>query len=282
MPLTDKGFSNIRKTFANGSSANIKFSKTQLSKTIQLGGFLTAISGITSGLGNIVNFPFKALELYSKKLNDIDTKKYNNNNNNNNNNDNNLYINAGLNMSGKKIKEKFGAGITLANNQIKDIINVIKSLENREILLKGNTRKFTCQEGGFLSFLRPLMATDLLLMKSVLMPLARSVLLPFGLSAEMSAADAAIQKKIYGSCTTALIISNEEMEDIMEEVKSLEESGLLIKRISETIKNEAKKQRDGFLAMLLETLAASILWNALSRQGVIGAGEGTNRSDQNF
>ena len=185
-------------------------------------------------------------------------------------------------MSGKKIKEKFGAGITLANNQIKDIINVIKSLENREILLKGNTRKFTCQEGGFLSFLRPLMTTDLLLMKSVLMPLARSVLLPFGLSAEMSAADAAIQKKIYGSCTTALIISNEEMEDIMEEVKSLEESGLLIKRISETIKNEAKKQRDRFLPMLLETLAASILGNALSRQGVIGAGEGASRSDQNF
>ena len=57
----------------------------------------------------------------------------------------------------------------------------------------------------------------------------------------MSAADAAIQNKIYGSGTTALIISNEEMEDIMKIVKSLEESGLLIKGTSEKIKNETKE-----------------------------------------
>ena len=57
----------------------------------------------------------------------------------------------------------------------------------------------------------------------------------------MSAAYAAIQNKIYGSCTTALIISNEEMEDIMKIVKLLEEPGLLIKGISNSIKNEAKE-----------------------------------------
>ena len=58
----------------------------------------------------------------------------------------------------------------------------------------------------------------------------------------MSAADAAIQKKIYDSETAALIISNEEMEDIMKIVKLLEESGLLVvKGISETIKNETSK-----------------------------------------
>ena len=56
----------------------------------------------------------------------------------------------------------------------------------------------------------------------------------------MSATDAAIQKPFYGSETTALIISNEEMEDIMKIAKSLEESGLLIKGRSETIKNEVK------------------------------------------
>ena len=71
--------------------------------------------------------------------------------------------------------------------------------------------------------------------------LAKSVLIPLGLSAGISVADAAIQKKIYGSGTTALIISNEEFEDIMKIVKSLEESGLLIKGISETVKNEAKE-----------------------------------------
>ena len=91
-------------------------------------------------------------------------------------------------------------------------------------------------------------------MKSVLTLLAKSVLLPLGLSAGMSPADAAIQKKIHGSGTTTLIILNEEMEDIMKIVKSLEESGLLTKWISETIKNEAKEQERVFLQMLLGTL----------------------------
>ena len=91
-------------------------------------------------------------------------------------------------------------------------------------------------------------------MKSVLTPLAKSVLLLFGLSAAMSATDAAIQKKIYrsgcpsdlASRATVLIISNEEMEDIIKIVKPLEESGLLIKGTSETIKNEAKNKNVDF------------------------------------
>ena len=98
----------------------------------------------------------------------------------------------------------------------------------------------------------------------------------------MSAADAAIQKKIYGSGTTALIISNEEIEDIMRIVKSLEESELLIKEISETIKNEAKEQKGRFLGMLLGTLCASLLGNALAGRGVIRAGEGRIRAVENF
>ena len=89
------------------------------------------------------------------------------------------------------------------------------------------------------------------LMKSVLSPLAISFLIPLGLSEGMSAGKGDIQKKIYGSGrpsvltsrTTALIISNEEMKDIMKIVKSLEESGLLMTRISETIKNELKEQK---------------------------------------
>ena len=66
----------------------------------------------------------------------------------------------------------------------------------------------------------------------------------------MSAADVAIQIKIYGSGTTALIILNEEMEDIMKIVKPLEESGSLVNGISETIKNEAKEQKHFFLNVL--------------------------------
>ena len=172
--------------------------------------------------------------------------------------------------------------MTLTNNEIKGIMKVIKSLENRGILLKGTTRKITSQEGGFLNFLRPLMTAGLPLMKSVLTPLAKSVLLPLGWSAGMSAADAAIQKKIYGSGSTALIISNEEMEDIMKIVKSLEESGLLIKGITETIKNETKEQKGGFLPMLLGTLVPSILGNALTGKKVIRASEGTIRAEQHF
>ena len=107
-------------------------------------------------------------------------------------------------------------------------------------------------------------------------------MIPLGLSAGMSAADPAIQKKIYGSGTTALIISNEEIENIIKIVKSLEDLRLLIKGISETIQNEAKEQKDGFLPMILGTLASSILGNTLSERGVIRAGEGVIRQGHNF
>ena len=77
---------------------------------------------------------------------------------------------------------------------------------------------------------------------NVLKPLAKSVLIPLGLTTA-AATDAAIHKKIFGSGTTTLIISNEETDDIMKIIKSLEESGLLMKSVSETIKNEAKGQK---------------------------------------
>ena len=67
------------------------------------------------------------------------------------------------------------------------------------------------------------------------------------------------KEKCHGSGSTTLTISNEEMKDIMKIIKSLEESGLLIKGITETIKNETKDKKGGFLLMLLGTLAASIL-----------------------
>ena len=72
------------------------------------------------------------------------------------------------------------------------------------------------------------------------------------------------------------------MEDIMKIVKSRERSGLLIKEINETIKNEEKEQKGRFLPMLLGTLAARILGSALSGRGVIGAGEETIRAGENF
>ena len=90
------------------------------------------------------------------------------------------------------------------------------------------------------------MTAGLPLMKSVLTPQGKSILLPFGLSSAVSATDAAIQKKICGSGATALIISNEEIEDVMKIVKSLEESTLLIKGISKLIKHQQKNRKEDF------------------------------------
>ena len=81
-------------------------------------------------------------------------------------------------------------------------------------------------------------------------------MLPLGLSAGMSAADAITQKKkSHGSGTLALIISNEETEDIMKIVKSLEESGLLIKRISGTIKIEVKEHKGGIAFSVIKKIS---------------------------
>ena len=116
----------------------------------------------------------------------------------------------------------------------------------------------------------------------VAMPLAKNVLAPLGISAAMSAIDGSIKEKMLGSGTITLINSNDEMDDILKIVKSLEDSGLLLKGVSETIQHEAKEQRGGFLSMLLGTLGASLLGDILSKglsgNGVIRAGEGTIRA----
>ena len=157
-------------------------------------------------------------------------------------------------------------------------------MENSGILLKGATGKITSREGGFLNFRRSLMTAGLPLMKTVLTPLAKSILIPLGLAAAVSVTYAAIPKKIYGWGTTALIISNDEMKYIMKIVKLFEESGLLIKAIGEKLKNEAKEQKGRFLPVLLRTLAASTLGNALRGQGKMSmwACKGVVRAGQNF
>ena len=87
---------------------------------------------------------------------------------------------------------------------------------------------------------------------------------------------------MFGSGTTTLIISNDEVNDILKIVKSLENSGVLLKGVSETIQHKAKEQRGGFVSMLLGTLGASLLGDILSKdlsgKGVIRAGEGTIRA----
>ena len=82
------------------------------------------------------------------------------------------------------------------------------------------------------------------------------------------------KKKIHGSGTTTLIISNEEMNDIMKIVQSLEDSNILLKGVTKTTKNEAKEQKGGFSSMLSGTSAASLLGNLLSGKGIVRAGYG--------
>ena len=115
-------------------------------------------------------------------------------------------------------------------------------------------------------------------MKSVITSLVKSVLIPLGLTAAASAADAGIHRKILGSGrrhsssspshNTTLIISNKDMEDLIKVVKSLEDSGLLLNGVTESVINEVKEQRGGFLSMLLGTLGASLLGNLLTGQGI--------------
>ena len=135
------------------------------------------------------------------------------------------------------------------------------------------------QSGGFLGkLLGPLLKTGLPLMKNVITPLAKNVLIPLGLTAAASAADAEIHKKILGSGNnTTLMISNKDIEDLIKIVKSLEDSGLLLKGVTESVQNEVKEQKGGFFSMLLGTLGASLLGNLLTGKGAFYAGKRVKR-----
>ena len=129
---------------------------------------------------------------------------------------------------------------------MKQVLRLWKAFANSSLanvkLLKTQIHK-TGQSGGFLGrLLEPLLKTGFPLMKNVLKRLVKSVLIPLGLTAAASAIEAAIHKKIFGSGTAILIISNEEMNDILKIVTSLEESGLLIKGISEKWSKKSKRR----------------------------------------
>ena len=82
------------------------------------------------------------------------------------------------------------------------------------------------------------------------------------------------KKKIHGSGNTTLIISNEEMNDIMNIIPALEDSDILLKRVTKSIKNEREEQRGGFLNILLGTLGASLLGSLLTGKVILRAGSG--------
>ena len=154
--------------------------------------------------------------------------------------------------------------LLLTNRQVANIRKAFANHLSTDIKLSKTQLSKMKQSGRFLGkLLGPLLRTGLPLIKSVIKPVAKSILVPLGLTAAAAAAaDAGIHKKILGSDNnnnTISIISNDEMGDILKIIKSLEDSGVLLKGVSETIQNEVKEQRGGFLSMLLGTLGASLL-----------------------
>ena len=156
--------------------------------------------------------------------------------------------------------------LLLTNRQVANIRKAFANHLSTDIKLSKTQLSKMIQSGGFLGrLLGPLLKTGLPLMKSVIKPLTKSILIPLGLTAAASAVDAGIHKKILGSGhnNTTLTTSNDEMDDILKIVEYLEDSGALLKGVSETIQNETKEERGGFLGMLLGTLGASLLGDIL-------------------
>ena len=179
----------------------------------------------------------------------------------------------------------FAHDLLLNNRQVANIRRAFAKNTSTDIKLSKTQLSKMIQSGGFLGrLLGPLLKTGLLLIKNVIKPVTKSSLIPLGLTAAASASNAGIHKKILGSGhnNTTLIFSNDGMDDILKIVHALEDSGVLLKGVSETIQLEATEQRGGFLGMFLGTLGASLLGDILSKglsgKSVIRAGEGTIRA----
>ena len=161
-------------------------------------------------------------------------------------------------------KINFPLELLLTNREVANLRKAFANYLSTDIKLSKTQISKKIQSAGFLGrLLGPLLKTGLPLMKNVIKPLAKSVLIPLGLTAAAAAANAGIHRKILGSAIAILIKSNDEMKDIIGIVKLLEDSGLLMKAVSETIQNEAK-EKGRFLSRLLGTLGASLLGNILA------------------
>ena len=150
--------------------------------------------------------------------------------------------------------------LLLTNRQVANLRKAFADKSSTDIKLSKTQISKMIQSGGFLGRLvGPLLKARLPLIKNVIKPLTKSVLIPLGLTAAASAADAGIHKKILGlghsllsstlhnNDNTILIISNDEMKEIIKIVKSLEGSSLLPGGVSEAIQNEAKNKEEDFL-----------------------------------
>ena len=208
-------------------------------------------------------------------------------------NETEVVLRLSSNMIGDN-ETNFPHKLLLTNRQVSNLRKAFANHLSADIKLSKTQLSKMIQSGGFLGrLLGPLLKTGLPLIKNVIKPLAKSVLIPLGLTAAASAADAGIHKKILGSGhnrpsssashnLTTLIVSNDEIGDIIKIVKPLEDSGLLLKGVTETVQNEVKEQKGGFLSMILGILGASLLGNLLTGRGInrAGKGRGTNRAGE--
>lgn len=165
----------------------------------------------------------------------------------------------------------------LTNTQIKRLDNAFKNFMSKDIKLsKAQLHKIT-QEGGFLGSI----------LSKFLVPLVKNVIGPLVITAAASAIDGAIQNKMHGrgilnnddnDYDTSISIKEKELKDILKIMKSIEENGVFIEGISDTVKQKVNKQKGGLLSLLLGTLASSILGNILSGKGWYRSGYGVNKN----
>ena len=164
--------------------------------------------------------------------------------------------------------------LLLTHRQVANIRKAFANNSSIDIKLSKPQLSKMIQSGAFFgTLLGPLLKTGLPLIKNVIKPLAKSVLIHLELTAAASTADPAIQKKILESGNATLTISNDEIGDITKIVKSYEDSGLLLKGVTETVQNDVKDQKGRFLSMLLAILGASLLGNFLTGKETYRAGK---------
>ena len=150
-------------------------------------------------------------------------------------NENEVVLRLSPNMIGDSNDEaNFPHELLLTDRQISSMRKAFSNDSSANIKLSKTQLSNMIQSGGFLGrLLGPLLKNGLPLISNVIKPLAKNVLIPLGLTAAASTADAGIHKKILGSGNTTLIVSNSDMKDLNKIVKSLEDSGLLLKGVTE-------------------------------------------------
>ena len=164
-----------------------------------------------------------------------------------------LVLRLSSNMVGDN-KINFRHKLLLTNTQVENLRKAFAGKLSNDIKLSKTELSKMIQSGGFFGrLLGPLVKTELPLIKNVIKPLAKSVLISLRLTAGASAANTGIHKKILGyghrhhyssaPKTTSLIITDDKLKELIEIVKSLEDPGLLLKRVSKTIQNKAKEQK---------------------------------------